>query len=74
MTQYLISTDQVIIGHIAKMAPGTAVLHACVGNEVLKHRIGVVTKCDTAKRMVVLQMPDGSKEPFSFDHITVPAI
>jgi hypothetical protein len=70
--KYKISTDKAIIKYISDAKDGEAILHACVGNKVLHQAEGVVTACDTNKRIVTLQMGNGSKNSYSFDHISVP--
>jgi hypothetical protein len=70
--KYKISTDKAIIDHIAKANDGEAVLHACVKTPPLIQYEGIVTSCDTVRRLVTLQMPDGKKSAFSFDHISIP--
>ena len=70
--RYKISTDKAIIKYISDAKDGEAILHACVGNGVLHQVEGVVTACDTSKRIVTLQMLNGSKSSYSFDHISVP--
>lgn len=70
--KYAISTEAAIIAHIKASHPKPATLHACVGNAILKEVYGVVTACDPAKRFVTLQFPDGSKNTYTFDHISIP--
>ena len=70
--KYKISTDKVIIQHISEAKDGECILHACVGDKILHTVEGVVTSYDTRKRIVTLQMSHGSKNSYSFDHISVP--
>lgn len=72
--KYKISTDKAIIKHITDANEGEAVLHACVGVPILGQREGIVTACDMARRLVTLQMFDGSKSTFCFDHISIPDV
>lgn len=70
--KYLISTDEAIIAYIRSKPSGAAILHACVGNDTLQHREGIVTSCDVKNRQVTLQQPTGAKDTFSFNHISIP--
>lgn len=70
--KYKISTDEAIIKHISAFKAGECILHACVGNSQLHPVEGVVTSCNSQKRMVTLQMRDGSKSSYTFDLISIP--
>lgn len=70
--KYKISTDEVIIDHIKQQGAGNAILHACVGNNALGFKEGIVTACHLKERMVVLQDLKGEKHHVSFDWISVP--
>ena len=70
--KYKISTDKAIIKHISEAQAGECILHACVGNGVLHQVEGVVTACNTQKRIVTLQMITGAKSSYAFDHISIP--
>lgn len=72
--KYKISTDKAIIKHIESAKDASAILHACVGNGVLHQAEGVVTAFDANKRIVTLQMLNGSKNSYNFDHISIPCI
>ena len=67
MSQYKISTDEVIIQAI-KEGKELHNIHYASGQV----RKGFPTSCSVENRFVVLQFESGRKEGFSFDSISVP--